>query len=247
MHDPISCIVLDDEEIACDLVVHHIARLKEVTLAGAYTNMKEARRHLEEEKIDLLIIDIQMPGCTGIDFVKSLQDPPMVIFITSHNDYAFESYDTDAVDYISKPLTEARFKKAIAKAVKQLEERQKQQSAANDDQAVTAETDYFVIRTESQYVKISYAEVIYIEALSDFVKIFTASQVYITLSNLKNIERSLPASMFIRIHRSYIANLKYIESISSSEVKVNNIQLPLGESYKKNVMDQVIGNRLIKR
>jgi two-component system LytT family response regulator len=243
-----TCLVLDDDQIHCDLMREVISeRSDKLFLAGTYTNPQEARQHLEHENIDMLFVDMEMPLISGIDFVKQLKDPPLVIYITSHPEFAMESYEVEATDYLIKPLNQAAFDKGVAKAIKRIETRKKAKLADSMIDAINHEHDYFVIRTDARYVKIKYKDVIYIEAFSDFVKIHTPSELFIHLSNLKNIEGMLPPSIFIRTHRSYIINTRYVDSLSGSEIKIGDSIVPIGESYKENVISQIVGNKLVRR
>jgi len=243
----ISCLVLDDDQIYCDFMTELIAGKDKLFLTGAYTDAELARIHLEQESIDILFIDMEMPTTCGIDFVKGLKDPPLVIYITSHPEFAINSYEVGAVDYLSKPISEVSFDRAVSKAIKRLETGKKADIADSMISAMNHDHEYFVIRTDSKYVKIKYKDVVFIEAFSDFVKIHTPSEIYVNLSNLKSIESTLPKDIFIRIHRSYIVNTRYVESISGSEIKMGDSIVPIGESYKENVMNYIVGNKLIKR
>jgi DNA-binding LytR/AlgR family response regulator len=243
----ITCLILDDDPAYTLLISSYVKKAKELTLSGVYNDPDQARVHLTQEDIQLMFIDMEMPGITGIDFVKTLDEPPIIIFITSHLQYAYESYNTGALDYLSKPLDENRFKLAISKVFNQIEMGKKVQFSEHIIDNFKVEEDYFVIRTGSNYIKIRFADVVYIEAMADFIKIHLDKQVHIALSNLKNIEKILPTSLFLRVHRSFIVNKKHIDSIGGMTINIRNVEIPLGESFKEVVMSQVVGNRLLKR
>jgi len=243
----LSCLVLDDDQIYCDLIKEMISERPRLFCSGAYTHPGEAKIHLDQENIDILFIDMEMPEITGIDFVKNLKEPPLVIYITSHPEFAINSYEVGALDYLTKPISEVAFDRAVSKAIKKIETTKKADIADSMIDAMNHDHEYFVIRNDSKYVKIKYKDVVFIEAFADFVKIHTPSEIYIHLSNLKSIENALPQSIFIRTHRSYIVNTRYVESISGSEIKIGDFMIPIGDSYKEIVMDRIIGNKLIKR
>ncbi len=243
----ISCLVLDDDPIYCDLITEMISEQSQLFLSGAYTLPEEAILHLGQENIDILFIDMEMPETTGIEFVKKLKDPPLVIYITSHPEFAINSYEVGAIDYLTKPISETAFGRAISKAIKKIETTRKADITDSMIDSMNSDHEYFVIRNDSKYVKIKYKEVVFIEAFSDFVKIHTPAEIYVHLSNLKNIESALPQKIFIRTHRSYIVNTQFVESIAGTEIKMGDSIVPIGESYRELVMDRIIGNKLIKR
>jgi len=244
----VDCIIIDDEPVYRDLIATYIAANDSLTLKGAYSTQKEAIEHLNDENIELLFMDIRMPGeKTGLDFVRSLKDAPYVIFISSHDDFALESYEVGAVDYILKPLRKERFLAAVDKALNRIETIRKAETITKLIDILQTEKDYFVIRTEGEYVKIKYKDVLYIEAFENFVKIYIEGNQYIALVNLKNIEKSLPTTFFVRTHRSYLVNAEHIATIGTDTLQVGSKTLPLGDSYKEAVLERVVGNRLIKR
>jgi two-component system LytT family response regulator len=243
----ISCLVLDDDQIYCDLIAEMISERPKLFFSGAYIIPREAILHLGQENIDILFVDMEMPGVSGIDFVKNLKDPPMIIYITSHPEFAINSYEVGAVDYLTKPISEPAFDRAVSKAIKKIEIEKKADIADSMIDVINQDHEYFVIRNDSKYVKIKYKDVVFIEAFADFVKIHTPLETYVHLSNLKSIEAALPQSIFIRTHRSYIVNTRCVESISGSEIKIGDSIIPIGESYKEIVMDRIIGDKLIKR
>lgn len=242
----INCLVLDDDPAYCRLVSSLVKEDKRLRLIGSFMEPEKAKECLLEDEIQLCFLDMEMPGMTGLELIKSLAEPPYVIFITSFKDFAADSYEVNAVDYLIKPLKEERFAAAVNKALERIETKEKL-ARVNEKESVESADDHFFVRADGQYVRIKYDDVIYIEALKDFVKIHTNDKTYVSLVSLKNIEASLPTSRFVRTHRSQLVNVKQISTIGTYDLKAGNFTLPLGESYKEEVLEQVVGNRLIKR
>ena len=243
----LNCIVVDDDFAYCELVSSFVEKHEKLELAGKYTEPEVALKHLSDESIHLMFLDMEMPGINGLELVKSLPDPPYVIFITSYKDFAIESYEVDAIDYILKPIEYARFCDAVNKAVERIETKMQATAIKEAIESIRAEQDYFFIRSDAQYIKIFYSDVLYVEAFTDFTKIYTPTQTYMTLVNLKNIEASLPDTIFIRTHRSYLVNVQRISAMDASEIMLGERKVPIGLSFKDKVHARILGNKLIKR
>ena len=243
----ISCLVIDDDLSYCELVAAYVAKDARLALKGKYLFPEEARVHLEQEPIQLVFLDINMPGMSGLEFMKSLTDPPYVIFISSHQQYAIDSYDLNAIDFLMKPINEARFRQAVDKAADKVDFSKKASAVNSVMDRIKIEREYFIIRTDAQYLKIRYIDVNYVEAFSDFIKIHTRHATHIALVNLKTIEKSLPESIFLRIHRSYLVNMEHITAFNNSNVSIGKQQIPIARGYFDGVSEKIIGDRLIKR
>jgi two-component system, LytTR family, response regulator len=242
----ITALVLDDDPSYCDLIASYVNAHENLRLIGAFEDPEEAKKCIEANEIELCFFDMEMPGMSGLELVRSLTDPPYVIFITSYKDFAIESYEVEAIDYLVKPVKKDRFNQAVDKALERIRMEQKA-ATAEELEAIKTGDDHFFIRTDAQYVKIRFDDVLYIEALKDFVKIHTPSQVYTALINLKNIELALPKSLFIRTHRSFLVNVRHIAAIGKYDLQVGNQTIPLAQSYSDEVVERVVGKKLIKR
>ncbi len=241
----ISCLLLDDDPLVLDLLQAYISMTDVLDVKAVFTDPLEAHRYLMEHQVQVLFSDITMPHLTGIDLVRSLQQPPLVVLMTAHPQYAMEGFNLDVIDFLLKPISLDRFLKAVNKVASIL----RVQTAATEipSDTLTGWGSFF-IRTDAQFVRLHYREVLYIEALKDFTKINTADgRTHLTLVNLKNLEHQLPAGLFIRTHRSYLVNAARIDSMTSLEVKVGGHALPLGQTYRERVTEQVVNHSLIRR
>ncbi len=239
----INTLIVDDEPLALDVLETYIERMPELTLIKRCANAFEANEALTNYDIDLMFLDIQMPQLTGIDFIKSLKNPPLVIFTTAFPNYAIEGFELDAVDYLLKPISADRFMKAANKAIEQIKLRQ---SKTGTDQPEDGE--FIFVKADKKYVKVKYDEIIYIEGLKDYVIIRLLSGRVITLQTMKSLEDKLPPKLFKRIHRSYIVNLDQINAIVGNMVEVlengKPKHLPVGKNYRDDLLDLVQRNKL---
>jgi len=221
----IRCIAIDDEPLALDIIENYISKLPELQLEGRYTNPLEALEVLNKNTIDLLFLDIQMSELSGIQLLKALPNPPIVIFTTAYQKYALEGYELNVADYLLKPIPFERFLKAVNK-VKDLLSLQKNTTEQNPLK------DFIFVKSDYQMVKINLDDIIYIEGLKDYVKIFAGTKPIFAHQNMKSIESKL-TNDFLRIHKSYIISLKKIEAVQKNMVKIAGIELPVGEIYKE--------------
>lgn len=221
-----TCITVDDEPLALDLLEDNIAKVPFLKLQKKCSNALEANDYLRSRSADLLFLDIQMPGLTGIQFLQGLSHaPPMVIFVTAYERYAMDGYALDVVDYLLKPVSFERFLKAANKAYDKFMAR-KPASTSN----------YIFVNSEYNLVRIDFADVAYIEGLKDYVKIFllSAQRPVITRMSLKSLEEKLPADLFVRVHKSFIVSLNKIVSIRKGRISMLKAQIPISEHYKDN-------------
>jgi DNA-binding LytR/AlgR family response regulator len=226
----IRCLAVDDEPLALELLEDNISKVPFLQLIAACDNVMDAMKVMEKEKIDLIFLDIQMPGLTGLQFIESMTEKPMIILITAYKQYALEGYNLDVTDYLVKPVSLDRFIKACNKA-KQLFELKSNQKNTNSP---SANPGYFFVNADYSLVKINTADVIYIEGLKDYIKIHlkSAQHPVVTRMPMKAIEEELPANQFIRIHKSYIVSVSYITSIRKSSVFIDSLELPLSDTYR---------------
>lgn len=226
----LKCLIVDDESLARKLIEENIRQVPFLELAGICKNAFEAMQVLPETPVDLIFLDIQMPGMLGTQLLQSLPVKPMVIFITAYSNYAVESYDLEVVDYLMKPVSLERFTKAAYKAL-DLHQKKIALSAPTVEKSVET-PDFFFVNVEYSLVKIQVKDITHIEGMKDYVKIFleTSKKPVLTKSTLKGIEAKLPTQGFLRVHKSFIVNLDKIQSIRNREIKIGECEIPVGES-----------------
>lgn len=236
-----NTIIVDDEPLAQDVLETYIEKIPELNLIGKCNNALEANEVLKSESIDLIFLDIQMPQLTGIDFLKTLSKPPMVIFTTAYPNYALDGFELNALDYLLKPISLERFMKAVNKALEQFE-LQSRESGEEDD------PDFIFVKADKKLVKVKYDDILYIEGLKDYVIIRMDADRVITLQTMKSLESKMPQDRFKRIHRSYIVNLDRINAIVGNMVEViekkETKHLPIGKNYRDELLKIVNKNRL---
>jgi DNA-binding LytR/AlgR family response regulator len=239
-----TCIVVDDEPLARQGMEMNIASIASLQLLGSFSNALAASDFLRKENVDLMFLDINMPELNGLDFLKSLRDAPLVIFTTAYPQYALESYELDAIDYLVKPIRIERFLKAVNKAENHLRLLQQE---ANNSQVEKIEDDFVFIKADRKYFKIYFKDILYIEGLKDYVIIYTGDNKIITSMNVKTIAAQLPVSIFARVSKSYIVNVLHITSFDNELVYIQNNEIPLGQSFKDDFIKQYIDGKIVKR
>ena len=241
----IKAIIVDDEPLAQDVLETYIEKMPQLELVAKCSNALEANVALQENEVDLMFLDIQMPQLTGTDFLKTLADPPLVIFTTAYPNYALEGFELDALDYLLKPISFERFMKAVNKAQSRYELKQKAGSTAPAEED---SGDFIFVKADKKLVKINYDEVLYIEGLKDYVIIRMEKSRVITLQTMKSLEEKLPDSIFRRIHRSYILNVNKINAIVGNMVEVlekgQAKHIPIGKNYREELLELVNQKRL---
>lgn len=233
MSNPISCIIVDDENVARDIIASHLSRIENIEVIAQCKNAIEAFNFINNNAIDLIFLDINMPEISGIAFAKSINKNIKIIFTTAYRDYAVEGFNLQAVDYLLKPISFERMLQAINRYFEvstQQVETQPQPSETND---------FIFVRSDRRMLKITFKDIIYIESLSDYLKIHLKDQSIITRETISAIEAKLPQKDFLRIHRSYIVNLTNIESFTNEEMIVNGKALTISRSYKKDVITKL--------
>lgn len=247
-----TCIIADDNPIELDSLNVYVELMNQLEVIAICTDGKQTWDALQKLNPDILLTDIDMPGLSGIDIVKGLKQPPVVIFITSHTEYALESYEIDAVDFIAKPVTFERLSKAVRKAVEYLDHKAlvALTAAPTLPENETLPTDrFFFVKTVNDYTKVFYDDIIYIESMGAYSKIVIQSEAkqIITLVNLKHMEQQLPSNVFVRVHKQYIINYKQLKVITQSDVgMINGINIPVGLAYRAQLLQKVEG-KLITR
>lgn len=246
---PYTCIVADDIRVEREALVSQLRKLPAVSVIAACTSAVEVMEVLRHQKADLVFSDINMPDINGMELLKSLKHPPAFVFVTSHADYAAESYELDAVDYIVKPITLPRLTKAVNKAIEYLTIRQQAAAQPVEERPASRGDNFFYIREDGLYIRLLYDQVSHIESMGDFCKIYTtAGKTHIVLVSLKNLESQLPADPFIRVHKQFIINLHHIRSIAADGVEMTNGQTAAyTASYKQPLLDRTVNIKLITR
>ncbi|SFF07759.1 LytR/AlgR family response regulator transcription factor [Thermoflexibacter ruber] len=235
----VNCLVIDDDPISRTIVCNYINQVDSLYLVASCENPVQAMNYLHNSHIHIIFSDIEMPMLNGLEFIKSLSEPPLFIFITSHQEYALEGFEVNATDFLTKPFTYARFLKAVNKALELI--------ADNEKEVIDVQKDYFFVKLDSKLIKLYFDEVLYVEAQKDYVKIYTnTGKPQLVWLNLKHIEEQFPPDLFVRTHRSYIVNISKVDVILNEEVIIGNTSIPLGMSYKENVL-KLIDPKLIKR
>jgi DNA-binding LytR/AlgR family response regulator len=241
----ITCLLLDDDPLVLDLLQAYISMTDVLDVKATFTDPLEAHRYLLDNEVQVLFSDVTMPHLSGLDLVRSLQHPPLVVLMTAHPQYAMEGFNLDVIDFLLKPISLDRFLKAVNKVANLLRTSPPDSTL---QQNLSSDWSSFFIRTDSQFVRLQYQEVLYIEAMKDFTKINTADgRTHLTLVNLKNLEEQLPGKMFVRTHRSYLINVSRIESVSNGEIRVGGYSLPLSQTYQERVTERIGNRTLIQR
>jgi DNA-binding LytR/AlgR family response regulator len=222
----LRCLAIDDEPLALELLEDNIKQVPYLELAGKYNNGLEALKFLQHQSVDLIFLDIQMPGLTGLQFIQSLTQKPMIILITAYEKFALEGFNLDVIDYLVKPVAFDRFLKACNKALELQNLRSKK--------SIEEPTDYFFVNVEYSLVKVEFADIRWIEGLKDYIKIFLRSTTkpVVTRMSMKSLEEQLPASKFIRVHKSYIVSIAAITSVRKNSVFIGTEEIPIGENFK---------------
>ena len=241
----ISCAVIDDEPIAREILEDFIGQDGRLQLQGNYKNAKDALKGISEQPVELVFLDINMPGLTGFQFLKSMTNPPAVIFTTAYREHAMEGFDANAIDYLLKPIAIERFLLAVNKAWKFLRPQVLEHSEAG---VIEKESDdFFFVKADGGLVKIFFEEILFIEALKEYVKIVTKDRSVITYHTISGLEEKLPTGKFYRIHRSYIVNIKAITSIEGYLVKVNKHELPVSRNERDAFVEMVASGEIISK
>lgn len=225
------CIIIDDEPLAIALIEAHILKIPNLEVIATCSNALEGFEVLKSKQVDLMFLDIQMPLLTGMEFLKSLSNPPKVIFVTAYREFAIESYEFDVVDYLLKPIAFDRFFKAINKYFTSVERNYKHDIVTSEN---NLKSDYIYVNVNKKNHKVLFSEIIYAESLKDYIQIHTHEKTIVTKDKIGDFEKKLPKN-FLRIHRSYIVNMDKITAYTALDIEVDALEIPIGASYKKEV------------
>ena len=236
----INCIAIDDDLSALRLIREYCAKIHFLNLAGTFSNPFEALQTINNNQVDLIFLDIVMPQITGPEFLKTLYNPPMVIFTTAFREYAAEGFESDAVDFLVKPVTFERFSKAVNKASQLIKMKTPSEIQSEDSPGVLH--GFLMVKVEYTTIRVNLSDILYIEGLKDYVKIYAEGRLILTKTTMKNIIEKLPTGSFFRVHKSYIISVDKIDMIENSRIVIGNQRIPIGESYRSSFFEMVNRN-----
>jgi len=222
----ITCIAIDDEPLALAVIERFSSKVPSLELRGTFQNPLSALEFLQSHPVDLLFLDIHMPDLSGMEFLHSLTHKPLIIFTTAHTEYALESYEWDAVDYLLKPILFERFLKGVNKA-RHIMDREE------DERPATQEATYLFVKSDTRFFKINYRDILFIEGMRDYIAIHTEQQRILTLMSMTKMLHKLPSCDFKRVHKSYIINVQHIDLIQHNRVQLAGKEIPVSSTYKE--------------
>ena len=227
-------LIVDDEPLAQEILVSYVGKFPEIQLIATCNNAIKAKEIINNEAVDLILLDIQMPKISGIEFLKTLENPPMIILTTAFSDYALDAYALNVIDYLLKPISFERFAKAIKKALQQLAQ----------ETNTTVSADFIFVKADKKLIKVFFKDLRYIEGLKVYVILHVDNKRIVTLQTMKSLETKLPSSIFMRIHRSYIINIGNIDILEGNSIHIGNKMIPIGKNYKEMLLQIINKNRL---
>jgi len=240
---PIRCIIIDDEPLARKGLKEYINDVDFLHLDAEFDNPLKANKMLSEGNVQLIFLDIQMPKLTGLAFFKALAHAPPVVFTTAYPQYALDGFELNALDYLVKPISFERFLKAAMRAKEYYEVRAKNASELQPQ----GKEDFFFIKADNKLVKIVYEEILFVEALQNYVSIYTETKKYITYLTFKSIEEYLPTDRFIKTHKSFIISASKIDNIEGNDIRIGVHHIPISRTSKEDVMERLLKGRFLKR
>ena len=252
----INCVIIDDEPLAREGLASYVREIDFLHLVETCENPLELIKLMSQHSIDLIFLDIQMPKMNGLDFLKAVQNPPIVVITTAYPTYALEGFQLNVLDYLLKPITFDRFFKSVKKATDyyHLINKPAGPASASTDAGGTKTVsaggntdpvaDYFFIRCGSKYEKIHFDQILYVEGMQNYITIYTQKGKFVTLLYLKNLEENLDPRSFIRVHKSYIVSINKIEGIEGNEIFIQSHRIPISRNYREQVLQQVVANKL---
>ncbi len=235
----LNCLIIDDEPVARKGMMEYASEIEFLHVVAQCENALKASTYLKEGTIDLLLLDIQMPKLSGIEFLKSISNPPMAIFTTAYSEYAIEGYSLNVIDYLVKPVPFQRFVQAVNKA------RDFYLMKHKTDKTISE--NYFFIKSNGRYEKVDFNEVLFVESMQNYIVIHTPDRKLITYLTLSGIEAQLPGDQFMKVHKSFIVSLSKIESVDGSEIMIGKNHIPISRNLREEVTQKIIGNNLFRR
>jgi DNA-binding LytR/AlgR family response regulator len=226
----IKCLLVDDEPLAQELLKNHISKIDRLEVIATCSTAMKAFEIISTQKVDLLFLDIKMPSMTGLQLLKTLRHPPKTIFTTAYREYAFESYELEAVDYLLKPITFERFVKAVDRFIRK-------EATVLPSATTVAEKEYILLKSGTKFHKILLDHIVYVESLKDYVKVYLEDgKKVLSKYKIGSLEAELPATTFLRVHRSYLINTQKITAFTLHDIEVGAVEIPIGASYKERAM-----------
>ena len=236
----LNCLIVDDEEPARKLMENYISRLSHLRIVGNCTNPLEAMQVLQNNTVELMFLDIQMPELTGVEFLKTLHQKPLVIFTTAYKEYALEGYELDVVDYLLKPFRFERFLQAVNKAGKILkQDKSEQVPPSSTSEETIDEKEYILVKSDFKVFRIFYKDILYIESMKEYVAYHTPAGRTLSLGSLKKLEQELPADQFMRVHKSYIVAKNKVAVLEGNQIHIGKKKIPVGTSYRERVLKEL--------
>jgi DNA-binding LytR/AlgR family response regulator len=239
-----KCLAIDDEPLALNIIKDFCSKIDFIDLVATCINPVEAIQLLNCHKIDLIFLDIQMPNITGLEFIRALESPPLLVFTTAYSDYALEGFELNAIDYLVKPFAFQRFFRAVNKAYEILQLRKKKTEDLVSTESHQTSLPYLMIKVEYRTVKIEVSKILFVEGLKDYVKIYCGDKPVLTKTTLKNLEEKLPSDEFIRVHKSFIVQFSKIASIENNRILINDRRIPVGNQHKRQFYNMIDSKRI---
>jgi two-component system LytT family response regulator len=227
---PISCIIVDDEPLAVEVLENYVARLPKLESLGSYGDAFQAMEALRQQPVSVMFLDINMPGLSGLSLARSLSDPPLLVFTTAYAEHAVEGFELDAVDYLLKPISFERFVQAVEKVSRALQQK-----------PASREEGHLLVRADKKLHRVAWKDILYIEALGDYVKVHLQGQdkPLVSKARLKNLEQKLPETAFLRIHKSYLCGWRFVQYLEGNRLQVGDHLLPVGQTYKEKLLERL--------
>ncbi|MES2266783.1 MAG: LytTR family DNA-binding domain-containing protein [Bacteroidota bacterium] len=239
-----NCIIVDDEPLARTAIQKLVYQTENLDVIASFNGADATRDFLATNAVDLVFLDIQMPGVNGIEFARTIPKNTLVVFTTAFHEFASESYDVDAIDYLIKPVKLERFQKAVEKANTYCKLFHTDHTNSNIENITT---DYIFVRSERRIFKVHFSDILYIEGLKDYVIIYLETQKVITLMNIKTIHELLPKSFFVRVSKSYIINIKNIDSVDNNTVYIGQNEIPIGNIYREYFFNEFVTRKILSK
>ena len=243
----LNCVVIDDEPLARECITNYVQEVDFLHLIGTGSNPVELIKILDNHRVDLIFLDIQMPVINGIDFLKMSVTTPMVIITTAYPDFALEGFQLDVLDFLVKPITFNRFFKAVSKAKDYHQLKEHSLNGLDKNVSHQKKEDYFFIKCDYKYERIYFDDILYIQGLQNYITLYTEKGKHITLLSLKNVEENLDSKHFIRVHKSFIVSISKIEAIENNEIIIRSNRIPISRSNREMVIEKVINRRLWRK
>lgn len=221
----LKCIIVEDETLAQDVIKSHLGQISQMELVGIYRTGPEAMEALQVLDVDVIFLDIRLPGMSGLHFLRGLTDPPLVVLTTAYAEYALESYEFNVIDYLLKPISFERFSKAVNKLL---------DGRLYPVPGVAG--DHIFVKSNSKFFRVNFSEIMYVEGMKDYLKIHTPDYTLVTHQTMNELERQLPSRLFIRVHRSYLVARGQIKAIYGNSIELGKVTIPIGVNYKEAVM-----------